>query len=73
MTKIFNIEVDCINCASKIEKEINNFDFIKNAKINFFSQTMLLEFDDTLDINSYIKQILKKCKKIDSDFSITNR
>ena len=69
MKKIYNIEVDCANCANLIEEKINKMDGVK-ANISFLTQKMELEFDDGQEEKKLIKSILKECRKIEPDFEI---
>ena len=54
MKKTFNIEVDCANCAAKIENKVSKIDGVNECRINFMSQKMILDarddrFDEVLD------------------------
>ena len=46
MQKKFKIEVDCANCAAKIETAIKALPGVKNASVSFMAQKLLLEADD---------------------------
>ena len=46
MQKKFKIEVDCANCAAKIETAVKALPGVKNASVSFMAQKMLLEADD---------------------------
>ena len=46
MQKKFKIEVDCANCAAKIETAIKELPGVKNASVSFMAQKLLLEADD---------------------------
>ena len=46
MQKKFKIEVDCANCAAKIETAIKAMPGVKNASVSFMAQKLLLEADD---------------------------
>ena len=60
MKKIFNIEVDCANCANLIEAEINKMDEIENAVVNFMTQKLTVEFKEGADIVGVMKKVLKR-------------
>lgn len=47
----------CSNCAIKIENEINNSSFVKNAKFNFATQLLTLEKVSNLNKNEVVNQI----------------
>lgn len=70
MKKIYNIEVDCANCANKMEKAANKIDGVASATINFMTLKMSVVFDEGVNEKQIMKNILKACKKIDSDCDI---
>ena len=55
MKKVYSLEnLDCPNCAAKMEKAINDLDNVSSAKVNFLMQKLTLdakdeEFESTLD------------------------
>lgn len=69
MKKTYKVEVDCANCAAKIEDAICHLDGVKNARVNFMTQKMTLESDDA-DLSSLVRAAEKAGKKVDSDFEI---
>lgn len=70
MKKIYNIEVDCANCANKMEKAANKIDGVASATVNFMTLKMNVVFDEGVNEKQVMKNILKACKKIDSDCEI---
>lgn len=70
MKKRFNIEVDCANCAAKMEAAVAKLPGINTVTVNYMAQKMILEVADDADINAILQSVTKTCKKIDSDFSI---
>ncbi len=47
MKKKFKLdEVDCANCAAKMEEAIKKIDGVKDANVNFMTQKLTLEADD---------------------------
>ena len=69
MIKKFNIEVDCANCAAKIETAINKLPGVTNASISFMAQKLVLEAEETL-MEGLVKEIRKTARKIEPDFEI---
>ena len=67
MTKTYNIEVDCALCATKCEEAINKLDEVVDCKINFMTQKMVLEAEDT---DKVLKKVLKAARKVEPDFDI---
>lgn len=70
MKKIYKIEVDCANCANKMELAAGKVPGVKALAINFIMQKLTVEFEDGADEKSVIKEIKKCCKKIESDCEI---
>ena len=70
MKKKYNIEVDCANCANKMEEATKKTEGIKTATVNFMTQKMIVEFEDGADAKVVMKQVLKNCKKVESDCEI---
>ena len=59
-------DLDCANCAAKMEQAINKIDGVHNCTINFMLQRMTLEMDDDR-ATEIIDQIKKAIKKIEPD------
>lgn len=70
MKKIYDIEVDCANCANKMEIAANKVEGVKEAKINFMTLKMTVEFEEDVDDKKIMKNVLKACKKVESDCDI---
>ena len=70
MKKTYDIEVDCANCAAKMEEAVKATEGILNATISFMTLKLKVEFKDGVDEKSVMKQALKNCKKIESDCEI---
>ena len=69
MQKKFKIEVDCANCAAKIETAIKELPGVKNASVSFMAQKLLLEADDD-KFGAVLKDAVKAAKKVEPDFEI---
>ena len=70
MKKTYKIEVDCASCATKMEDASKKTEGVKDASINFVLQKMNVEFEDGADVDAVMKQVLKNCKKVESDCEI---
>ena len=70
MKKIFKLEnLDCANCASKIERAIQKLEGVNNVTVNFMTTKMNLDLDDeNSDIT--IEEIKKLINKIEPDVTI---
>ena len=58
MNKVYKIEVDCANCANKMETATKATDGVKNAVVNFMALKMTVEFEDGADEKKVMKQVL---------------
>lgn len=67
MKKTYKVEVDCANCAAKMEDAIKKIDGIKSATINFMTQKFIVEFEDDANVDTVMQAAYKACKKIESD------
>lgn len=68
--KTYKIEVDCANCARKMEEAAKKTDGVKNAIVNFMALKMNVEFLDGYDEKEVMKNVLKNCKKVEDDCEI---
>ena len=70
MKKIYNIEVDCANCANKMEEVAKNTEGVKDANVNFMMLRMEVEFEEGIDEKKVMKAVLKGCRKVEPDCEI---
>ena len=70
MTKTYRIDVECANCAAKMECAINKMEGVTGASVNFLTQKLAVEFADDADEKALKKAILKACRKIEPDCTI---
>ena len=59
-------DLDCANCAAKMEQAIRKIDGVQSCSINFMLQRMTLELDEA-NSEEIIKQIKAAIKKIEPD------
>ena len=69
MKKKFTIEVDCANCAAKIENAVKELPGVTNASISFMAQKMMLEAEDD-KFDAVLQEAVKVAKKVEPDFEI---
>ncbi len=70
MKKTFKlIDLDCANCAAKMEDAIKKIDGVTNATVSFMTQKMTIEADDG-KFDDIVKQAVKVCKKVEPDCEI---
>ena len=70
MKKTYKIDVDCANCANKMEEAAKNTAGVKDATVNFMMLKMIVEFEDGQDPKAVMKDVLKNCKKVEADCEI---
>lgn len=70
MKKTYKIEVDCANCANKMEEATKRTAGVKDATVNFMMLKMNVEFEDGQDPRAVMKEVLKNCKKVEDDCEI---
>ncbi len=70
MKKTYRIEVDCANCALKMEEAAKKVDGVQEAAVSFMAQKMKVEFAEGADAESVMQAVRKACKKVESDCEI---
>ena len=70
MKKTYRIEVDCANCANKMEDAARGTAGVKEVTVNFMTQKMTVDFADGADADAVMKQVVKACKKVEEDCEI---
>ena len=66
MKKTYKIEVDCANCARKMEEAAAKVEGVAAATVSFMTQKMNVEFAEGADV----KSVVKACKKVESDCEV---
>ena len=70
MKKVYMLEdLDCANCALKMEDGIKKIDGVVNAEVNFMTQKMTIETEAD-DQKKIMKEVVKICRKIEPDCTI---
>ncbi len=70
MKKTYKIEVDCANCANKMEDAAKKTSGVKDATVNFMALKMIVEFEEGADVKTVMSEVLKNCKKVEDDCEI---
>ena len=70
MKKTYKIDVDCANCANKMEEAAKNTAGVKDATVNFMTLKMIVEFEDGQEPKAVMQEVLKNCKKVEDDCEI---
>ena len=67
MKKTFKlVDLDCANCAAKMENAIAKLDGVKSVTVSFLTQKMTIETEGD-DQSELMKQVVKLCKKVEPD------
>ena len=70
MKKTYKIDVDCANCANKMEDAAKKTSGVKDATVNFMALKMIVEFEEGQDPKAVMPEVLKNCKKVEDDCEI---
>ena len=70
MAKTYGIEVDCANCANKMEQAAKDTTGVKDCSISFMALKMNIEFDEDVDELAVMKEVSKNCKKVEDDCEV---
>jgi len=70
MKKVYNIEVDCANCANLMEETTRKVDGVSSAAVNFMTQKMTVEFEEGAQEKAVMKAVFKACRKVEPDCEI---
>ena len=67
MKKTFKLQdLDCANCAAKMERAIAKIDGVTQINVNFLTQKLTIEADD-VRFEEIMDQVVKTCKKVEPD------
>ena len=67
MKKTDKIDVDCANCANKMEVAAQKTEGVKDASVNFMALKMKVEFEEGADPQAGMQEVLQNCKKVEDD------
>lgn len=62
-------DLDCANCAAKMEQAIKKIDGVTDASISFMTQKLVLEAEDSR-FEEILQAAAKACKKVEPDCTI---
>jgi len=71
MKKTFKIEVDCANCARKVEEAVSKIDGVVSVSVNFIAEKITIEADDG-KFEEILKKAKKSAKKVEPDCVISD-
>ena len=70
MKKTYKIEVDCANCANKMEQAARKTNGVKDCVVNFMTLKMMIEFEEGVSVSEVMKEVVRNCKKVEDDCEI---
>ena len=70
MEKVYKIEVDCANCAQKMEDAARKTEGVKSAAVNFMTLKMKVNFEDGTDPDKVMLKVQKNCRRVDDDCEV---
>ena len=70
MKKKFKLtNLDCANCAAKMENAIKKIDGVRDATVSFMTQKMTIEADDSR-FDEIMEEVQSVCRKVEPDCTI---
>ncbi len=70
MKKVYKLQdLDCANCAAKMERAINKIDGVEAASVNFLTQRLAVEADENR-FEEIMDEIAKACRKVEPECKI---
>lgn len=71
MKKVYKmIDLDCANCAAKMENAIKDLPEVEDATVSFMTQKLTIKAPDGTDIDSLMEKVVKICSKVEPDCKI---
>ena len=70
MKKSYTIEVECANCANKMEAAAAQVEGVSRVTINFIMQKIVVEFAEGSSPRSVMEEVQRVCKRIEPDCTI---
>ena len=61
------VDLDCANCAAKMEAAIKKLPGVTDATVSFLTQKMTIEADD---LDAVMKDVVKCVKKVEPDCEV---
>ena len=70
MKKTYKIDVDCANCANKMEDAARKTAGVKSCTVNFMTLKMNVEFDEGHEPKTVMEEVRKACRKVEPDCEV---
>ena len=62
-------DLDCANCAAKMEEAIKKIDGVNDASVSFMMQKMTIDADDAR-FDEIVKEAVAVCAKVEPDCKV---
>ena len=67
MKKVYKLQdLDCANCAAKMEDAIRRIDGVQEAAVSFMAQKLTITADDAR-FDAIMKEVVKACRRVEPD------
>lgn len=63
-------DLDCANCAAKMERAINALEGVEKAAVSFMTQKLTIEAAEGADMDAILKEAIKCIKKVEPDCEV---
>ena len=70
MKKTYKIDVDCANCANKMEQAARRTEGVQSCTVNFMTLKMIVEFLEGHDPKTVMQAVRANCKKVEDDCEV---
>ena len=70
MKKTYKIDVDCANCANKMEPAAKNSPGVADCSVSFMTLKMKVEFEDGQDVKAVMEKVRQNCKRVEDDCEV---
>ncbi len=71
MKKVLKLtEIDCANCAARMERGIKRIEGIQSAAVSFITKKVVVNYSDECDFDSILKLIIAEVKKVEPDCEV---
>lgn len=71
MKKTYKLrDLDCANCAAKMERNINKLPSVTNATVSFMTQRLSIECPDDTDLDALMREVVRVIAKVEPDCEV---
>ena len=70
MKKTYKVDVDCANCANKMQEAVKNTEGVKDATLSFMTLKLKVEFEEGVDPQAVMEKARENCKIVEDDCEI---